>query len=123
MFSNVKQVMAAGALMLAAGIAPTVASAQDATRTFTVYNQSRYRIDHLYVSPSSSSRWGYDQLGEYDLPTDFHVNVPVDPGWYDVKVVDQDGDSCVIKDVDFRNGDSWTITNGILLACELFTGE
>ena len=123
MFSNVKQIVAAGALMMAAGIAPTVASAQDANRIFTVYNDSRYRIDHLYVSPSSSSRWGYDQLGEYDLPTDYHVNVPVDPGWYDVKVVDQDGDSCVIKDVDFRNGDSWTITNGILLACELFTGE
>jgi hypothetical protein len=123
MFSNVKQIVAAGALMLAAGIASTVASAQDANRTFTVYNESHYRIDHLYVSPSSSSRWGYDQLGEYDLPTDYHVNVPVDPGWYDVKVVDQDGDSCVIKDVDFRNGDSWTITNGILLACELFTGE
>ncbi len=123
MLSTMKKMMAAGALMLAAGMAPAVASAQDATRTFTVYNNSRFRIDHLYVSPSSSSRWGYDQLGEYDLPTNYHVDVPVDPGWYDVKLVDQDGDDCVIKDVDFRDGESWTITNGVLLACEVFTGE
>jgi hypothetical protein len=51
----------------------------------------------------------------------YHVDVAVVPGWYDVMLVDQDGDRCVIPNVDFRRGDNWTVTDGVLVACELFS--
>jgi len=38
-----------------------------------------------------------------------------------VKLVDQDGDSCVIRNVNVSYGETWTITDGTLLACELFS--
>jgi len=40
-----------------------------------------------------------------------------------VKLVDQDGDTCVVNNVDFRDGESWTITDGVLVACELFSSN
>jgi hypothetical protein len=120
MFSNIKKVLAAGALMLAAVVSiPTSAAAQD--RTFTVFNRSSYRINHLYVSPTSYTNWGNDKLGSDIFYPNYRFDLSVDPGWYDVKLVDQDGDTCVVQDVDFRNGENWTITDGVLLTCELFS--
>jgi hypothetical protein len=121
MFTNLTKILVAGALVLGASSVPTIASAQSGTRTFTVVNDSRYRIDHVYVSPNNYSYWGGDQLGRDVLPEHYQFYMSVYPGWYDVKLVDEDGDSCIIKDVDFRSGATWTITDGLLVACELFT--
>ena len=121
MLNTIKKIMFAGSLLLAAASVPTIAVAQDGVETFRVINRSSYRIDHLYVSPTSNTYWGYDRLGDDVLAPNYRSDLSVVPGWYDVKLVDQDGDSCVIKDVDFRDGDSWTVTDGILLACEVFS--
>ena len=120
MFSTLKKILVAGALVLATvACIPTNASAQE--RTFTVFNHSSYRINHLYVSPTSNTYWGSDRLGDDIFYPNYRFDLDVIPGWYDVKVVDQDGDSCVINNVDFRNGESWNITDGTLIVCELFT--
>jgi hypothetical protein len=120
MISNLKKILVAGALVLAAVVSiPTAASAQE--RTFTVFNRSSYRINHLYVSASSNTYWGNDKLGNDIFYPNYRFDLSVDPGYYDVKLVDQDGDSCVINNVDFRDGENWTITDGVLIACELFT--
>ena len=120
MLSNIKKVLAAGALMLAAVVSiPTSAAAQE--RTFTVFNRSSYRINHLYVSSTNNNYWGNDKLGSDIFYPNYHFDLSVYPGWYDVKLVDQDGDTCVVQNVDFRDGESWTITDGVLLTCELFS--
>lgn len=120
MISNLKKILAAGALMLAAVVSiPTSAAAQNAT--FTVFNRSSYRINHMYVSSTSSNYWGGDRLGNDILYSNYRSDLQIYPGWYDVKLVDQDGDSCIVRDVNFSNGGSWTITDGLLLACELFS--
>lgn len=38
---------------------------------------------------------------------------------YDVMLVDQDRDICVVPNVDFRYGESWTITDDVLVLCEI----
>ena len=121
MTSRIKMMMVAGALALATALLPMSAAAQ--ARTFTVFNQSHYRINHLYVSPSSYSYWGNDRLGSDVFPPNYRFDLAVVPGWYDVKLVDQDGDTCVVNNVDFRDGESWTITDGVLVACELFSSN
>jgi len=123
MLSTTKRFLIAGTLMLGATLGiSTNATAQDWTRTFTVVNGSHIRIDHLYVTPNTYSRWGYDRLGRYVLQPGYRYDVSVVPGWYDVKLVDKDGDECIVPSVDFRRGETWTITDGILLYCEGFLG-
>ena len=40
-----------------------------------------------------------------------------------VGLVDEDGVECVLKNIDFRDGDTWTMTVSLLVACELFTKD
>jgi hypothetical protein len=112
-----RKILVAGALALATMLIPMTAVAQG-MRTFTVFNYSHYRIDHMYVSPSGYSYWGNDRLGRDVLLPNYRFDLSVVRGWYDVKVVDQDGDSCIVPNIDFRSGESWTITDNVLLACE-----
>jgi hypothetical protein len=116
-----KNTLIAGVLVLAAMFAPSVATAQSATRTFTVYNNSSYTIDQLYVSSTYDHTWEQDRLGSNYFPPNYRMDLRVAPGFYDVKLVDEDGDSCVVPNVDFRSGTTWTIDNTVLLACELVT--
>ena len=120
MFSTIKKVLVAGALVLATAVGfSTTAAAQSST--FTVFNRSSYRINHLYVSSTSYNYWGNDRLGSDIFYPNYRFDLAVNPGWYDVKLVDQDGDSCVIRNVNVNYGETWTITNDTLLACELFS--
>jgi hypothetical protein len=120
MLARIKNILALGALCLGS-LLLTAAPAAAQTRSFQVVNQTRYRIDHIYVSPTDYSRWGYDRLGDDVLRPGYQLTISLIPDFYDVKLVDQDGDSCVVKNVDFRDGDRWTLTDGLLVVCELAT--
>ena len=123
MNSHIKHFLLTGALVLLANFTPMAAVAQNALRTFTVINRSRYRIDHLYVSPTGYRYWGSDRLGTYVLYPNYRYDVSVYPGWYDVELVDQDGDACVLDNIDFRYGENWTVTDDLLVVCELFSAR
>jgi hypothetical protein len=88
--------------------------------TVKVINQSKWEIHHLFLSPSESENWGPDQLEDEILAKGSSItitNIPCDT--YDVKVVDEDGDECVIEQADLCNDNSyWKITDKALLACE-----
>jgi len=117
MFTTIKKVLAAGALMLAAVVSiSTFAAAQNAT-----FNRSTDRINHMYVSSTSNNYWGSDRLGFDTLYPNYRSDLALNPGCYDVKLVDQDGDSCIIRNLNVSYGETWTITDGTLLACELFS--
>lgn len=119
MLPTIKKVLfVAGALILAAASIPTTAAAQS---TFTVFNESHYQIYQLFVSPSNSNSWGSDRLGRRVFLPGYRFDLPVAYGWNDVKLVDKSGHSCVVEDVDFRAGETWTITDGVLAVCELLS--
>ena len=121
MLSMIKRIVIAATLCVIAASVSTSANAQDNEETFTVINDSSYGIYQMYVSPTSYTYWGIDRLGSNVLYPTYRADLAVAPGWYDVKLVDEDGDACVIHNVDFREDDSWTLTNGLLLACEFLT--
>ena len=124
MLPNMKKVLlVAGALLLVTALIPTTAAAQYGRRTFTVFNDSHYRIDHVYVSPNNNRYWGSDQLGRDVFLPGYRFDMALVPGWYDVKLVDQSGYTCVVRDVDFRGGDRWVITDDVLLACEILSSN
>jgi hypothetical protein len=88
--------------------------------TVKVINQSKWEIHHLFLSAASEEEWGPDQLGEDVLNKgdSFTItDIPCDK--YDIKVVDEDGDECVIEAVDLcRDKSFWKITDKDLLECE-----
>ena len=114
---NAKTMFVTATFALLMGLLPSVASAQ--TRNFAVINDSSYRINHIYVSPASYDRWGYDRLGDRVLLPDYRFDLAVYPGWYDVKLIDEAGRSCELDNLDFRSGDTWTLTDGLLAVCDL----
>jgi hypothetical protein len=102
-------------LLICAFSAPAFAKA-----TAKVINQSKWEIHHLFLSPTSENHWGPDQLGEKVLAKGDELTltgIPCDE--YDVKVIDEDGDECIIEAVDLCNDASyWKITDAELLECE-----
>jgi hypothetical protein len=109
-------------LIALAGIAllPLSASAAKKTATIKIINQSKWEIHHLYLSPSSSKKWGPDQLGEDVLKKgESFTLTKIDCDDYDIRVVDEDGDECVIEEQSLCKDDSyWKITDKALLECE-----
>ncbi|MGN6182174.1 MAG: hypothetical protein ACTHQM_00795 [Thermoanaerobaculia bacterium] len=88
--------------------------------TVKVINQSKWEIHHIYLSSTGDDDWGPDQLEDQILEKGQSLtlhSIPCDD--YDIKVVDEDGDECVIEEVNMCGDDSyWKITDKDLLECE-----
>lgn len=104
-------------------VAPAFAADTDAT--VVINNGSSWALHHLYISSVDTQEWGPDQLGDAVIANgqEFTLNnVPCDA--YDVKVVDEDGDECVINAVALCvDSDKWTVTDDDLLGCQAATKE
>lgn len=90
--------------------------------SLTLENESKWEIHELYFSDIDEEEWGPDQLGDEVIETgDSFTLTKIDKGNYDVKIVDEDGDSCIVNDVDFTSSEHFTITDKILLSCQVAT--
>lgn len=109
-------------LRLAAAVAGLLLTAGSA-RAFDleVQNESKTKITHLFMSAIDEKNWGEDQLGENDQdtidPADSYTIEDIEPGIYDLKIVAEDGASCVIGHVRFAEGKVWTVTEALLDSC------
>lgn len=111
-------VRASSLAVLVSLAAPAVAFGQSGS--FTVYNQSSWSVHRLYISPTSVTEWGVDQLGTEVISTggDSYTLTNIPCNSYDMKIVDEDGDSCVMNNIRMCGGTaSYTITSDSLLAC------
>lgn len=85
-----------------------------------VVNQSDYGIHQFFLAPAESDEWGPDQLGDKTIEPKTSLtlqNVPCDV--YDVKLVDQEGDECVVAGVEVCSGNhEWVITSEDLALCQ-----
>ena len=88
-----------------------------------ITNRTEWEIHELYLSSTDEKNWGPDQLGDDVIGKDESfvlADIPCDD--YDVKIVDEEGDECVVAAVDICGKDEqWTITSGDLLKCEAGT--
>ncbi len=106
---------------IAAAVALASAPALSSAATVEFVNQSSWDIYEIYLSPSSESSWGDDYLERDVLSKGDSLTITdVDPGSWDVMVVDEDGDKCVIEGVKFSRNDRdrWVIKDKDLLACQ-----
>lgn len=116
------------ALALASALAALACAAGNvsaADAQIVLRNNSSWEIHELYVNVSRSDEWGPDQLDDDVIESggEFTLHgIPCDK--YDVRVVDEDGDACVIEKVPLCGAsDEWTITDADLLGCQVATEE
>jgi hypothetical protein len=118
-----KSALFLGALCALAFAIPSVAAAKNST--VTVVNQSDWEIHQFFLSPADTEEWGEDQLSESVIGKgdSFQLtDIPCDT--YDVKLVDEDADECVVGSVDICGGKgTWTITSKALVACQVASEE
>ena len=98
--------------------APVFAADTDAQ--VTIKNNSSWDIHQLYISSVDVQEWGPDQLGENAIASGTSYilhSIPCDA--YDVKLVDEDGDECVVAAIALcADKDDWVIEDDALLECQ-----
>lgn len=106
------------------GLALIAAASSSAAiaENITIKNQSDWHIVNFFLSSSADPNWGPDQLGEQVIGAgqNFELRgVPCDV--YDVKIIDQDEDVCIVKGIKLCGADGWTITSQALVNCQVDT--
>ena len=90
----------------------------------TVENHSSWEIHEIYLSPSNQASWGNDRLGEYVLESGMRLPLTgIRPGNWDIRLVDEDEDVCVLEDVTVGESETWKIDDDDLLNCQAGTDE
>src|SRR5437667_11906529 len=117
--SHRKTAVSLAILTALVGCIPFVTTAQCSRYSLTLVNTSGYTIDEIYLSSSELDVWGQDLLGNRTLPSGSRFTITdIEPGEYDVKLVDQDGDSCKMRRQNVFRNLSWGVSESWLLSCE-----
>jgi hypothetical protein len=108
----------ASSLILLTGLAG-IAFGQAGRYTLHLNNSSGYDIREVYVSSSDDIDWHRDLLGSDILYSRGSFNVTnISAGEWDIKLVDEDGDTCERRNVPFFQDRTLNITRDWLLGCE-----
>lgn len=94
--------------------------------TVKVVNGTSWTIKEMYMRASGETDWGRELLGDnvvIDAEGGEHTVRQIPCGDYDVRLVDEDGDECVIEGQNLCDeGLTWEFTSEDLLACQSDTG-
>lgn len=106
-------------MLIGAGVA--LAAAPASAHEITIVNGTRWAIHRIFLSPCDSRYWGPNRFGETSpLARGATTTVAgVAAGCYAVKTVDQDGDTCVFRNVSVQGNLTWTFTDKTLADCAL----
>ncbi|MEO6690196.1 MAG: hypothetical protein ABIS07_00780 [Dokdonella sp.] len=88
-------------------------------------NDSKWSIQQLFLASVDSSKWGADQLGHHTLKTGSTFTLSeISCGNYDVKLIDEDADECIVKNISLCSTSKvWTLTDKDLMKCEAHTPQ
>ena len=89
-------------------------SAATAAERLRFWNLTGSTIKELYLAPTGTTNWGPDQCkndpdGAVDADERLTVKNVV-PGQYDVKLVDERGRSCVVRNVEVQAGKPYSFS-------------
>lgn len=91
----------------------------DLTSTLTIDNQSSFAFIEINLSSVDAESWEEDLLGSDILTPGESVEISgIECDDYDVRVVDEDQDECIVREVDLcLNDEHWVIDDAILAVC------
>ena len=99
------------AITLAVTLVATSALAADQMR---FWNTTSVQIDELYLAPAGTDKWGPNQtLNDKDksVDADERLNLAgVEPGRYDVRMVDKNGRICVVRNVEVKSSGKYAFS-------------
>jgi len=88
----------------------TTAFTMPDTKVITVSNKCSFSIDRIYISAVDEDSWGNDLLDETEvLAPNATVDIEVDCGNWDVKLVASDGSTCEMHNVHLCSADIWEV--------------
>ena len=94
-------------------------SAPYSGNSVSISNRSGYDIHELYLSSTSDRSWGPDQLGKDILRSGGMYTLTGTPcDTYDVRLVDEDGDVCEVRDTYLCGNEATVLTQNDLLNCQ-----
>ena len=107
------------------GLAATASFAAPGDMSVIIKNKSEWIFTELYLSSVDDSEWGPDQLGRDVInPGESFTLQGVSCDAYDVRLVDEDDDVCILNNVVLCKDDAeWVVTNKELLSCQSDTDE
>lgn len=87
-------------------------------------NKSKWTIEEMYLSPTHEEKWGDDQLGEKVIkPGETFKLTGIPENKYDFKLIDEDGDECVVASLKVAQDSTLKITDQNLLDCQSDTED
>lgn len=97
------------AMTIALVLAASVAQAQSQKRSgMRVWNLTLYTLTSLQFSPPGQNAWGKNQCENDDDKTVDHDErlriTGLTPGRYDAKLTDKIGRTCIVRNVDVKDG-------------------
>ena len=85
------------------------------------WNLTLNTITQLQLSPAGKNTWGVDQCrNDRDGTVDHDERLRItgiDPGRYDVKLADKAGRTCIVRDVEVKDGAVFSIEEKQLTEC------
>jgi hypothetical protein len=110
----------AALVVLALVLSLTAAHAADRKPT-RFWNLTANTIVTLQMSPAGQQAWGRDQCEndrDHEVDHDERLRITdIAPGRYDVRFKDKTGRTCVVKNIDVKDGDIFTIDEKDLSGC------
>ena len=83
-------------LALLVAIAPEFTTSAEASVMHRIVNNTGYTVTRVFIRRSSSDSWGRNWLeGHGNLRTGNDLQVSLEPGTYDIMLVDTDGDTYI----------------------------
>lgn len=111
---------------LAVTALPLVSSGADAAeRPMRFWNLTRYAISEFQLAPSGSSNWGENQCkndkdGTVDLDERLRIT-GITPGVYDARLKDVSGRVCLVRNIDIKVGDTFSVEEKDSTSCDRTT--
>jgi hypothetical protein len=111
------------ATLLVLAIALSLCAAGAAERKGTrFWNLTLHTIVTLQMSPAGQDSWGRDQCEndrDHEVDHDERLRITdIEPGRYDVRFRDKTGRTCVVKNVDVKDGGIFSIEERDLADCK-----
>ncbi len=84
-----------------------------------VINEANFSIIHkLYIAPAKTDKWSDNKLQNQTIAKNGRFTVrDIAGGVYDLKVVDDDDDTCVVPNINIDQNKEWKLTDIVMLSC------
>ena len=102
-------------------LAATVTSAFAAERPTRFWNLTRHTISEFYLAPAGTTNWGANQCKndrDGTVSPDERLRITdTPPGRYDAKLVDVSKRTCIVRNLELKAGEIFSIEERDLTSC------